>query len=40
MINKTNRNDVIKIVGHPHTKSISDEIHGFILKEFFKRKIS
>ena len=24
MINKTNSNDVLKIVGNPHTKSISD----------------
>ena len=35
-INKTNKNDVIKILGNPHTTSIDDENLWF----YFDRKIS
>ena len=36
VINKSNKNDIIKILGNPHTKSISDENLWF----YFDRKIS
>ena len=35
-INKSNKNDVINILGNPHTKSIDDENLWF----YFDRKIS
>ena len=37
--NKSNRNDVIKILGKPHVQSIEDKIHGCILKEFYKGQL-
>ena len=35
ILNKTNKNDVVDILGNPHTKSIDDENIWFILIEKF-----
>ncbi len=32
IINKSNKNDVIKIFGHPHSKSINDENEWFYIE--------
>ena len=36
--NKSNKNDVIKLIGQPHTKSLlMNENNGFILKEHLQK---
>ena len=37
IVNKTNENDVIRIVGHPHTKSIKNEANWIYIERVFEK---